>query len=170
MKGEANIASPFLNALRKNKMNKSLLPTTLCLAALLLGGCASITNTPEFNPKTCMKEVPRKAPGLKIIQGSRTEQNIAADMHPAYCNGQVLLKRMNDEGGPVNAGGVWFKVAVEYTGEVMGVDIVKSEIDSREFLKKVSDMILDSDFTPWQRDDDDDSVFIYPMTFTRWWD
>ena len=35
--------------------------------------------------------------------------------------------------------------------------------------EKVSDMIMDSDFTPWVRHDDD-AEFIYPMAFTRWWE
>lgn len=146
----------------------------LALALFTLSACTpfeELCKSPgpaSFNPKTCLEQVPDSVDGLEIIQGPRTKQNIAADMHPAFCNGQVLLKLMNDGGKPVQAGTVWFKVSVEYTGEVSSVEIVKSEIESRDFLKKVSDMIMDSDFTPWQRHDED-AGFIYPMTFTYWW-
>ena len=144
------------------------------LAGLTFAACTSVNDSceptppPRFNPKPCLEEIPKTVDGLEIIQGPRTEQNIAADMHPAYCNAQVVLKLMNEEGKPLQDGTVWFKVAVEYTGEVSSVEIIKSEINSREFLKRVSDMIMDSDFTPWRRHDED-VVFIYPMTFTYWW-
>jgi len=143
----------------------------LCLAAtvLTLSACSFVSGPPEFNPKTCLDEAPRKESGLHIIQGPRTEQSITADMQTAYCNGQVLLKLLNEQGKQVHGGTVWFKIIVEYTGEVYSAEVVQSDIQSSEFLHKVSDMILSSDFTPWQRHDQD-AEFIYPMTFERWWD
>jgi len=164
---------PFLrNAEVEGKMpqlSKTILILWVAGTALVaLNACKTTERAPGFDPRTCMEQVPSKAAGLRITQGPRTERDIAADMHPAYCNGQVLLKRMNDAGRPVCAGTVWFKVAVEYTGEVSSVNIVKSEIGSNEFLKKMADMIMDSDFTPWVRHDED-AEFIYPMVFTRWW-
>lgn len=152
-----------------------VLKPSFCVAALMLLAACTTTKAPEpnttarFDPKTCFEQVPTAVKGLQIVGGPRTGQNIAADMHPAWCNGQVLLKRMNDAGDPVNAGTVWFRVAVEYTGEVGSVKVVKSEIGSDEFLKKVADMIMDSDFSPWVRHDED-AEFIYPMVFTRWWE
>jgi hypothetical protein len=161
---------------------KGIMPTTTlfqtCCTAftmLILYACVTIekpayeTQPPAFDPKNCLNQVPKSVDGLDIIQGPRTEQNIAADMHVAYCNGQVLLKQMNAAGKEINSGTVRFRVTVEYTGEVMSVEVVDSEIDSDEFLKKVSDMIMDSDFTPWHRHDED-TEFIYPMTFNRWWE
>lgn len=147
-----------------------LLKKTLCVgvAVFMLKGCTPFIAAPEFNPKTCLKEAPSKVDGLQILHGPRTIPSIAADMQTAYCNGQVLLKLMNENGKRVNTGTVWFKVTCEYTGEVISTEVVKSEIQSPEFLRKVSDMIMDSDFTPWQRHDQD-AEFIYPMTFSRWW-
>ncbi|WDP89517.1 MAG: hypothetical protein HUN04_07190 [Desulfobacter sp.] len=90
-------------------------------------------------------------------------------MHSAFCNGQVLLKQMNEKGTPVYGGTVWFMVGVEYTGEVTSARVQKSEINSDKFVQRVREMIMDSDFIPWQRNDED-TIFIYPMTFFRWWD
>lgn len=151
---------PFSNSLRKG----------LCLSvtALTLSACSYIAGPPEFNPKTCLHEEPRRVKGIEILQGPRTEQSVTADMQSAYCNGQVLLKLMNEAGEQVNPGTIWFKVTAEYTGEVITTEVIKSDIESKVFLRKVSDMIMDSDFTPWQRHDRD-TEFIYPMTFDSWW-
>ncbi len=138
------------------------------IAALMLGGCAASGKTPVFNPKTCLQQASVTADKVEIIKGARTKLNVASDMHPVYCNGQVLLKLMTEKGKSVNPGTVWFHVSVEYTGEVVSARIANSEIHSKEFLKQVSDMIMDLDFTPWQRQDND-TEFIYPMTFYRWW-
>ena len=137
-------------------------------AILVIGGCTAVDKTPVFTPRTCLSEAPGNPDGIEVLSGPRTRLNLAVDMHPIYCNGQVLLKFMNEEGMQVAPGTVWFKVSVEYTGEVVSAQVVKSDIDSKEFLRKISDMIADSDFTPWQRHDED-TEFIYPMTFTRWW-
>lgn len=133
-----------------------------------LGACAFISAENDFNPKTCLQAVPTIVPGIEIIQGHRTKTSLAFDMQNTYCNGQVLLKQLNDKGLDIGSGTVWFKVTAEYTGEVINVDVVKTEITSKEFLQKTVEMIMDSDFTPHQRDDLD-SQFIYPLTFTDWW-
>lgn len=138
-------------------------------AFTMLCGCSSHSDSPVFNPKTCLQEVPQTVPGVRIISGPRPEKNIIANMQPAYCNGQVLLKLMNESGKTVSTGTVWYKVTAEYNGEVISAEVIKSEIQSPEFLRNVSDMITDLDFTPWQRHDQD-AEFIFPMTFSRWWE
>ena len=62
-----------------------------------------------------------------------------------------------------------FQKTVEYTGEVKSAKVVQSDIDATDFLRKIKDMIMATDFSPWARHDDD-AQFIYPMTFTRWWE
>nr|WP_320113826.1 hypothetical protein [uncultured Desulfuromonas sp.] len=141
----------------------------LAIIALSLTACSSGSLSSKFNPKTCLEESPRHPAGLQILQGPRTPQSIALDMHPIYCNGQVLMKLMNEAGEKVSAGTVTFRVRVEYTGEVYDVRVITSDIQSEEFLRRVRAMILQADFTPWQRHDED-TEFIYPMTFSHWWD
>jgi hypothetical protein len=136
---------------------------------IIIGACTPLEQPHRFDPRTCLTESPQEVEGLEILHGQRTAASIAADMQDAYCNGQVLLKLMNENNEPVSDGTVWFKVVVEYTGEVISVITVKSDISSKKFLRKVSDMINDTDFSPWLRDDQD-VEFIFPMTFTRWWE
>lgn len=140
----------------------------LLLLGLCLTACSAGSLSGGFNPKTCLDETPRQPAGLYILNGARTPENICLNMHPIYCNGQVLMKLMNEAGNQVAAGTVTFRVRVEYTGEVYSARVITSEIHSEEFLRRVSAMILEADFTPWQRDDDD-SEFIYLMTFSHWW-
>lgn len=135
---------------------------------LALSGCATDSKNPAFDPKTCLEQVPESVPDLQILQGPRSEQSIILDMQTSYCNGQVLLKLMHEKGHQMKPGNVTFKVVVEYTGEVISAKVIESEIRSKEFLGKVSDMIMDSDFAPWQRHDED-TEFIFPMTFNVWW-
>lgn len=138
-------------------------------ALIAIGGCAAIAPSHKFDPGTCLNETPQRVEGLEILSGQRTAGSITHDMQEAYCNGQVLLKLMNENGKAVTGGTAWFKVVVEYTGEVNSAKVIKSEIQSGEFLKEVSDMIMDTDFSPWVRNGQD-SEFIFPMTFTRWWE
>lgn len=143
---------------------------TLGLGVLLLisGGCSTLDNTPLFDPKTCLQEKPQQVDGLKIMSGPRSKQSVVADMQFPYCNGQVLYKIANDKGQQVTSGRAVFKVTVEYTGEVIAAEVVESSGVGKDFLQKISDMIIDTDFSPWQRDDED-AQFFYPMTFTAWW-
>lgn len=139
-------------------------------AFLMLCGCVSHSDRPVFNPKTCLQEVPQTVPGIRIISGPRTEKNIVAGMQSAYCNGQMLFMLLNKkEGRIIPPGEVLFQVTVEYTGEVISAEVVESSIDATDFLRKIKDMIMATDFSPWARHDDD-AQFIYPMTFTSWWE
>jgi hypothetical protein len=138
-------------------------------ALLMLCGCGSHSQSPVFNPKTCLQEVPQTVPGVRIIRGPRTLKNIVAGMQSAYCNGQMLFMLLNEKEGKITPPGeVLFQVTVEYTGEVKSAEVVQSDIDATDFLRKIKDMIMATDFSPWARHDDD-AQFIYPMTFTRWW-
>jgi hypothetical protein len=113
-----------------------------------------------------METVPGHVPGLKIIQGPRTEQSIIRDMVPVVCNAYVLFQRMRAEGEDITGGTVVFRVTVEYTGEVYDVSVEKTILTSGRFLREVADFIMDTDFVGWARHDTD-TVFLYPMTFGR---
>lgn len=143
---------------------------TLGLGVLLLisSGCSTLDNNPSFDPKTCLKDKPQQVDGLKIISGQRSKQSVVVDMQFPYCNGQVLFKVVHDKGQQIAPGRAVFKVTVEYTGEVIAVEMTESTIVDKAFLQNIADMIMDTDFSPWQRDDED-AQFLYPMTFTAWW-
>jgi hypothetical protein len=139
----------------------------LFLAAVTIAAfcaCSPGHRTADFDPRTCLDIIPRKVDGLQILAGPRPEANIIHDMVPAICNGQALFQQMQAQESGLNAGTVRFKVVVEYTGEVNAVSIEETTLTSRAFLQTVSDFIMDSDFTPWARSDED-SVFIYPARF-----
>jgi hypothetical protein len=137
------------------------------MSAVLVGfldACWSPPTPAVFDPRECMQTVPAHVDGLQILAGPRGAPNILRDMVPAICNGQVLFRKMQDENPDLNHGTVHFKVVVEYTGEVTAVVIEETTIASPAFLRKARDFIMDSDFTPWARSDED-SVFIYPVHF-----
>jgi hypothetical protein len=118
----------------------------------------------DFDPQTCLDIIPREVKGLQILAGPRTEANIIRDMVPAICNGHALFRQMQAREPGLKAGTASFKVVVEYTGEVNAVSIEETTLTSRAFLQSFSDFIMDSDFTPWARSDED-SVFVYPARF-----
>lgn len=132
-------------------------------------GCSSLETPPQFDPKTCLEEPPTPVEGMQVIHGPRTPQSVLADMRFVSCNGQVLFKQLNERGEPLVPGEVVFRVQVEYTGEVIAAEVIESTIVSRKFERRLSDMIMDTDFSPWQRHDED-AVFVYPMRFSRWWE
>lgn len=142
---------------------------TAALSLYFLSGCASFTAKQEFNPKTCMEQIPAEVSGLQIINGNRSKNSLAQDMRTAYCNGQMLLMHLNQNGEKIDGGTVNFQVVVEYNGEVISARVVDTDITSEFFLERVSNFIVDTDFTAWQRSDDD-TVFIYPLVFHRWWE
>lgn len=133
----------------------------LCLIAV---ACAAPTRKAAHEPKTCLETIPHHVEGLEILQGPRTEQSIIRDMVPAVCNGQVLFKHMRSQSDSIDAGRVVFKVRVEWTGEVYDVAVAETTIQSKKFLREVSDFIMDSDFVIWSRHDTD-TIFLYPASF-----
>jgi hypothetical protein len=144
-------------------MKKNILVTTAA-AVVLLTGCISQTEQFKFDPRTCLEEIPGHVKGLKIVSGPRSEKSIIRDMVPVVCNGHMLFRNMNAKGKTVNAGHVLFKVLVEYTGEVYNVSLEDTTINSEEFLREVSDFIMDTDFTFWGLNTEE-TIFLYPVEF-----
>ena len=85
-------------------------------------------------------------------------------MVPVICRGHLLFEHMNADGKEINPGSVTFRVVAEYTGEVSQVTVEETTIQSEEFLRRVSDLIRDTDFVFWGSDRTD-TVFFYPMKF-----
>lgn len=137
---------------------------TAVAATLVIGACAQQPKPVAFNPRTCFEEIPGGVKGLQIIAGLRTEQSIVRDMVVPVCHAHALYKHMQDNGNPVNPGTVTFRVAVEYTGEVISATVEETTIQSEVFLRKVSDFIMDTDFVVWARSDTD-TEFLYPVSF-----
>jgi hypothetical protein len=129
-----------------------------------VSACTPHADKSPFDPRRCMAHIPRKVEGLTIVAGSRTKASIIRDMVPVVCNGQVLFNRKKIQDPQLKAGTVIFRVVVEYTGEVIAVNIAETAIQSDAFLRKVSDFIMDTDFVGWARDDID-TVFLYPVRF-----
>jgi hypothetical protein len=135
------------------------------ISALLFTACASHRQK-QLDPKNCLDTIPQRVEGLTILEGPRTEQSIIRDMVPAICYGHFLFGRMKSSGEEVNPGVVVFRVVVEYTGEVYGVTVEETTIQSKLFLRRASDFIVDTDFVPWARDETD-TAFLYPVEFGR---
>jgi hypothetical protein len=147
-----------------NLLRHSVVVGIATVSFFLMAACSSIIQKPAFDPKRCIETIPARVKGLQILSGPRSEKNIIRDMVPVVCNGHMLFKRMNTEGNQVNAGRVVFKVLVEYTGEVNRVKVEETTIKSDMFLKRLSNIIMDTDFTFWGKDSND-TEFLYPIHF-----
>jgi hypothetical protein len=134
------------------------------MVPLITMACVSHARQSQFDPRTCMQSVPDHINGLRIVQGGRTEKNIIRDMVPAICNGQALFRTMQSRDTSLESGTAIFRVVVEYTGEVRSVAVQETTIRSSAFLSRISDMIENSDFVGWARDDTD-TIFFYPVHF-----
>lgn len=132
----------------------------------LLTACVLHTQRASFDPKRCMKNIPHRVKGLKIVSGPRTERNIIRDMVPAVCSGHALFKDMKTEGEEINPGHVVLHVVVEYTGEVAYAGIQETTIQSEKFLRTIKNFVMETDFVFWGADDRD-TVFLFPVTFGR---
>ncbi len=135
-------------------------------ALLFFTACAPHMKRAPFDPRKCLEDVPRHVKGLKVLSGPRSEQSIIRDMRRAVCNGHVLFGHMQAENKSFQSGRVLFRVVVEYPGEVYGVTVEETTIQSDAFLARVSEFILGTDFIFWGGDDSD-SVFLYPIQFGR---
>ena len=104
--------------------------------------------------------------GLQILAGPRSDTAISSGIWSRRSAARSALYRSlqfrDPELGPGHGG--TFRVTVEYTGEVVAVSVVETTIASDVFRRELRDFIMDSDFTPWARSDED-SVFIYPVRF-----
>lgn len=140
------------------QLKRRLFLPRLSLVLLLALGCSK----PHFDSKECLETLPQHVLGLQVLAGPRTAQSIIRDMRPAVCNAQVLFNRMRAAGDDLAAGQVEFRVTVEYTGEVTAVNVLSSTIASDQFVRKVTDFIMASDFVNWTRHEED-ALFVYPL-------
>lgn len=129
--------------------------------------CTPLKQARPYDHQACLDTIPDEIKGLEILSGPRSKKSIIQDMVPVACYGHVWIEKMKAGGEDINVGEVVFRVAVEYTGEVYQVEVVDCTIQSERFIRKLSDLIMDTDFAGWQRDDAADTVFIYPMSFIR---
>lgn len=136
----------------------------LSMTFFLVSSCTVESRPRPFNPKTCFEKIPDRVEGLEILSGDRTSESIIRDMVPSICHGHALFHHMRKRGEEVAPGTVLLRVRVEYTGEVMGVSVEESTIESEPFLRRLRDFVMDSDFTVWARGKEE-TVFKYPAAF-----
>jgi hypothetical protein len=153
---------------RTNRQKGCFSLCRLAIVTLILGGlaagCAPKSGQRTFNPRDCMDYVPAAVSGLVIETGPRSKTSIIRDMVPAYCNGQVLFQKMTAKDPSLKPGRIVFRVVVEYTGEVLSVEVEETTIESHHFTRRVADFIMDTDFISWAPSDTD-TVFHYPVRF-----
>lgn len=153
---------------RTNKQMGCFSLGRLAIVTLVLGGlaigCAPKSGQRPFNPRDCMDYVPAEVSGLFIETGPRSKTSIIRDMVPAYCNGQVLFEKMKAKDTTLKPGKIVFRVVVEYTGEVLSVEVDQTTFESHHFTRRVSDFIMDTDFVSWAPSDTE-TVFHYPVRF-----
>ena len=155
---------PYFKSNNGHSTLNRCLPALTAVVVIFLAACSPRSHPPAFDPKTCLKTIPRHVDGLQVLAGPRSAPNIIQDMVPAICNGQVLFRKMQIEDGTLESGTVIFRVVVEYTGEVKNVSVRETTIASASFIARVSAMIANTDFAFWAREDTD-TVFIYPIRF-----
>ena len=138
----------------------------MTVTVLFISTCTPRINRNPFDLRKCLEKIPNRVKGLKIISGPRSKQSIIRDMVPVVCSGRALFMNMNKNGKEINKGYILFKILVEYTGEVNKVSVEEKTIQSDEFLRRVSDFIMDKDFVFWG-EDERDTVFLYPIHFDQ---
>ena len=148
---------------KQDNLNCALFNLSI-LIFLLAVACATHSQSRPFDHQTCLDAIPDKVKDLTILAGPRTETSLIADMVPAVCYSRILAEKHRADGKKPFKGIVTYQIQVEYTGEVVRVDVVDTTIQSQQFVRKVIDFIMDTDFVGWVRNDVD-TVFNYPMTF-----
>jgi hypothetical protein len=121
---------------------------------------------PPPTPEDCLASVHADGKNLHILEGPRTQSNILYDIAPLICRGRKVFTKLSDEGETIGAGTVTLKVVVEYNGEIISTDIEDTTIDSRRFLNALIGIFNMSDFTSWNREDEN-AVFTYTAHFGR---
>jgi hypothetical protein len=154
-------------ALIHNITSKSLLQIVV---AMILVSTACHDSSDSMSPgpfdyQECLGDPPEHVEGLQILSGPRTEKGIIRDMTPPLCGGHALFEQMKGSEEEIAGGSVVFRVVVEYVGEVNRVTIEETTIQSEEFLRKVREAILNTDFVYWRDQTDYDSEFLYPVRF-----
>ncbi len=136
----------------------------LTLLLLLAASCTPGKKNEPFDPQSYLEDIPTEVEGLKVIAGPRSKTNIIHDMAFNVCNAHILFERMKKQNRIQSGGSAVFRVVVEYTGEVPKAVVEETTLKSKSFLQEVCDFIMDTDFTPWARNDTD-TEFLYPMHF-----
>lgn len=134
------------------------------MVLFMVSSCSFKSPGSTHDSRHCLDRIPGDVKGLSIVSGPRSKPSIIRDMVPVMCNGQILFDRMQLQDPGLNPGPVVFRVVVEYTGEVAGVDIKEASIPSDAFIKKIAGFIMDTDFVSWAPGEED-TVFIYPAKF-----
>jgi hypothetical protein len=139
------------------------------VALVLIKVFAPVSPPPPVSPTTpedCLASVHADEKNLQILEGSRTPGNILYDIAPLICRGRKVFDKLTAQGEDIAAGTVTLKVVVEYNGEIISTDILETRIDSRRFLNELVGIFNMSDFTSWNREDEN-TVFTYTARFGR---
>ena len=121
---------------------------------------------PTATPEDCLTSVYADEKNLLIWEGSRTKDNILHDLAPLICRGRELFDKLKAEGKNITAGTVTLRVVVEFNGEIISTEVQETSIDSRRFLDALTGIFNMSDFSFWNREDED-AVFTYTAHFGR---
>lgn len=120
----------------------------------------------SLKPKDCMTSVYADEKKLRILEGSRSPANILRDLAPSICSGRAVYERLKSEGENIESGTVTLRMGVEFNGEIISVEVQETSINSKKFLNELTGSILMSDFSFWNREDED-AVFTYTAHFGR---
>nr|WP_320015657.1 hypothetical protein [uncultured Desulfobacter sp.] len=121
---------------------------------------------PITTPEDCLASVSADEKNLRILEGSRTKTNILHDLAPLICKGREVFDKFKTEGETITAGTVTLRVVVEFNGEIISTEVLETSIDSRMFLNELIGIFNMSDFSFWNREDED-AVFTYTARFGR---
>ncbi|MBD3239816.1 MAG: TonB family protein [Chitinivibrionales bacterium] len=108
----------------------------------LLALCTPPQEAPDVE---CEDVIPERIAGLEV-SGPRAERTVIVDLVPIICLVQDLHERHVRIDPSLAKGKLVARITVESTGEVAEVTIVESSFDNEAFLRKVTDVIKDSDF------------------------
>ena len=97
-------------------------------------------------------------------KGPRTTTNILHDLAPLICKGRKVFDQLKADGEAIEAGTVTLRVVVEFNGEIIATEVQETSIDSGTFLNKLTGIFAMSDFSFWNREDED-AVFTYTAKF-----
>jgi len=123
-------------------------------------------SVPAATPEDCLAFVYADEKNLHILEGPRPPGNILHDIAPLICRGRKVFDNLVSMGEAISPGTVTLKVVVEYNGEIISTDVQETSIDSRRFLNELIGIFNMSDFTSWNREDEN-AVFTYTARFGR---
>jgi hypothetical protein len=115
-------------------------------------------------PQDCLASIQADTKNLRILEGSRSPASILGDLAPLICSGRAVYERLRTEGETIAPGTVTLRLVVEFNGEIISAGVQETSIDSKKFLNELTGLIATSDFSFWNREDED-SVFTYTTGF-----